>query len=198
MKGIEAVKSNIQAAKAVSRVRAPSSTPRAVGRLPLALPRCRLRCHLPCRCHRLLPTAFTLRSAAACSAAACRLHQGQTRPLCSLSNTAKHTHVPPQVLRTSLGPKGMDKMLQGPDGDIVISEQALLPPPLLPLLLPPLAWLHLLPPPPLPLHQPSCTCLAARRRCLAAPAAAATAAAAPATAGLAAPAAAATAAAAPA
>jgi hypothetical protein len=27
-----------------------------------------------------------------------------------------------RVLRTSLGPKGMDKLLQGPDGDIVISE----------------------------------------------------------------------------
>ena len=26
-----------------------------------------------------------------------------------------------RVLRTSLGPKGMDKLLQGPDGDIVIS-----------------------------------------------------------------------------
>lgn len=29
-----------------------------------------------------------------------------------------------RVLRTSLGPKGMDKLLQGPDGDIVISERA--------------------------------------------------------------------------
>lgn len=28
-----------------------------------------------------------------------------------------------RVLRTSLGPKGMDKLLQGPDGDIVISER---------------------------------------------------------------------------
>ena len=27
-----------------------------------------------------------------------------------------------RVLRSSLGPKGMDKMLQGPDGDVVISE----------------------------------------------------------------------------
>jgi len=27
-----------------------------------------------------------------------------------------------RVLRTSLGPKGMDKLLQSPDGDIVISE----------------------------------------------------------------------------
>ena len=27
-----------------------------------------------------------------------------------------------RVLRTSLGPKGMDKLLQGPDGDVVISE----------------------------------------------------------------------------
>lgn len=26
-----------------------------------------------------------------------------------------------RVLRTSLGPKGMDKMMQSPDGDIVIS-----------------------------------------------------------------------------
>ena len=26
-----------------------------------------------------------------------------------------------RILRSSLGPKGMDKMLQGPDGDIVIS-----------------------------------------------------------------------------
>jgi hypothetical protein len=31
-----------------------------------------------------------------------------------------------RVLRTSLGPKGMDKLLQGPDGDIVISECSLL------------------------------------------------------------------------
>lgn len=28
-----------------------------------------------------------------------------------------------RVLRTSLGPKGMDKLLQGPDGDIMISER---------------------------------------------------------------------------
>ena len=28
-----------------------------------------------------------------------------------------------RVLRTSLGPKGMDKLLQGPDGDVVISER---------------------------------------------------------------------------
>ena len=28
-----------------------------------------------------------------------------------------------RVLRTSLGPKGMDKLLQGPDGDIVISKR---------------------------------------------------------------------------
>jgi T-complex protein 1 subunit epsilon len=27
-----------------------------------------------------------------------------------------------RVLRTSLGPKGMDKLLQSPDGDIVISK----------------------------------------------------------------------------
>ena len=27
-----------------------------------------------------------------------------------------------RILRTSLGPKGMDKLLQGPDGDICISE----------------------------------------------------------------------------
>lgn len=27
-----------------------------------------------------------------------------------------------RVLRTSLGPKGMDKMLQGPDGDVVVSK----------------------------------------------------------------------------
>eukprot|EP00958_Prasinococcus_capsulatus_P016402 scaffold1809_cov386-Prasinococcus_capsulatus_cf.AAC.31 len=27
-----------------------------------------------------------------------------------------------RVLRTSLGPKGMDKMLQGPDGDVTISK----------------------------------------------------------------------------
>lgn len=33
-----------------------------------------------------------------------------------------------RVLRTSLGPKGMDKLLQGPDGDIVISECRRLPP----------------------------------------------------------------------
>ena len=32
-----------------------------------------------------------------------------------------------RILRTSLGPKGMDKLLQGPDGDIVISEWARLP-----------------------------------------------------------------------
>lgn len=31
-----------------------------------------------------------------------------------------------RILRTSLGPKGMDKLLQGPDGDIVISELAAL------------------------------------------------------------------------
>lgn len=31
-----------------------------------------------------------------------------------------------RILRTSLGPKGMDKLLQGPDGDIVISEYSLL------------------------------------------------------------------------
>lgn len=34
-----------------------------------------------------------------------------------------------RVLRTSLGPKGMDKLLQGPDGDIVISELHRLIPP---------------------------------------------------------------------
>lgn len=27
-----------------------------------------------------------------------------------------------RVLRTSLGPKGMDKMLQGPDGDVLITN----------------------------------------------------------------------------
>ena len=27
-----------------------------------------------------------------------------------------------RILRTSLGPKGMDKMLQSPDGDVTISE----------------------------------------------------------------------------
>lgn len=27
-----------------------------------------------------------------------------------------------RVLRSSLGPKGMDKMLQSPDGDVTISE----------------------------------------------------------------------------
>lgn len=27
-----------------------------------------------------------------------------------------------KILRTSLGPKGMDKMLQSPDGDVTISE----------------------------------------------------------------------------
>ena len=27
-----------------------------------------------------------------------------------------------RILKTSLGPKGMDKMLQGPDGDVCISE----------------------------------------------------------------------------
>jgi len=26
-----------------------------------------------------------------------------------------------RILRTSLGPKGMDKMMQGPDGDVMIS-----------------------------------------------------------------------------
>lgn len=27
-----------------------------------------------------------------------------------------------RILRTSLGPNGMDKMLQGPDGDVTISK----------------------------------------------------------------------------
>jgi T-complex protein 1 subunit epsilon len=27
-----------------------------------------------------------------------------------------------RILRTSLGPKGMDKMLQSPDGDVTISQ----------------------------------------------------------------------------
>lgn len=27
-----------------------------------------------------------------------------------------------RILRSSLGPKGMDKMLQSPDGDVTISE----------------------------------------------------------------------------
>lgn len=30
-----------------------------------------------------------------------------------------------RILRTSLGPKGMDKMLQSPDGDIIISQYPL-------------------------------------------------------------------------
>jgi T-complex protein 1 subunit epsilon len=29
------------------------------------------------------------------------------------------------MLRTSLGPKGMDKMLQSPDGDVIISMRLL-------------------------------------------------------------------------
>lgn len=56
-----------------------------------------------------------------------------------------------RVLRTSLGPKGMDKLLQGPDGDIVISEHrrrplrsCCHPPPLLP--------------PAAPRHAPACRC----------------------------------------
>lgn len=32
-----------------------------------------------------------------------------------------------RVLRTSLGPNGMDKMLQSPDGDVTISEHSALP-----------------------------------------------------------------------
>lgn len=32
-----------------------------------------------------------------------------------------------RTLRSSLGPKGMDKMLQSPDGDVTISESAALP-----------------------------------------------------------------------
>lgn len=39
------------------------------------------------------------------------------------STLLTHCRLSVQVLRTSLGPKGMDKMLQGPDGDIVISER---------------------------------------------------------------------------
>ncbi|RZR97319.1 hypothetical protein BHM03_00026473 [Ensete ventricosum] len=27
-----------------------------------------------------------------------------------------------RILRTSLGPKGMDKMLQSPDGDVIVSQ----------------------------------------------------------------------------
>ena len=30
-----------------------------------------------------------------------------------------------RILKSSLGPKGMDKMLQGPDGDVCISEAPL-------------------------------------------------------------------------
>lgn len=29
-----------------------------------------------------------------------------------------------RILRTSLGPKGMDKMLQSPDGDVIISTSS--------------------------------------------------------------------------
>lgn len=32
-----------------------------------------------------------------------------------------------RILRSSLGPNGMDKLLQGPDGDVCISELFLLP-----------------------------------------------------------------------
>ncbi|KAG8092619.1 hypothetical protein GUJ93_ZPchr0012g19749 [Zizania palustris] len=45
-----------------------------------------------------------------------------------------------QILRTSLGPKSMDKMLQSPDGDATISKRPLTPS----LVLPCLAYLLLL------------------------------------------------------
>lgn len=32
-----------------------------------------------------------------------------------------------RILRTSLGPKGMDKMLQSPDGDVIISQYSVPP-----------------------------------------------------------------------
>ena len=33
-----------------------------------------------------------------------------------------------RLMRSSMGPKGMDKMMQSPDGDILISEISSLPP----------------------------------------------------------------------
>lgn len=100
MKGIEAVKSNIQASRwpAGRHGRGCSHAARAAAgqRLLRATPPLP-----PCppsqpadRRHPCCPARLALQAAKAVS----------------------------RVLRTSLGPKGMDKLLQGPDGDIVISE----------------------------------------------------------------------------
>ena len=145
MKGIEAVKSNIQAAKAVSRVR----------RMAAAAPAAVCSPYAACkRCAAAWPFPDLLSSSCCCicTAAACwhlsRLltaHGTSCRcvrptaclpclclpcpllmpciPLTHALTRGQFSCSLVQVLRTSLGPKGMDKMLQGPDGDIVISER---------------------------------------------------------------------------
>lgn len=121
MKGIEAVKSNIQAAKAVSRVRGWGHDRLQAMCAATSQPTC-------------AAAAFAVLLSYGCSRDQLALARDLPQLLRRLPDGHAAALVPgpgpcsahavasfPQVLRTSLGPKGMDKLLQGPDGDIVIS-----------------------------------------------------------------------------
>lgn len=59
-----------------------------------------------------------------CSSCGCRPCPPADQLPRSRHNAVQAAKAVSRILRTSLGPKGMDKMLQGPDGDIVISAYA--------------------------------------------------------------------------
>ena len=87
-----------------------------------------LRCSPAAACAAQQRAEWGYRPAAAAAAAAAPQEQekkSRVKGLDAVKANIQAAKAVSRVLRTSLGPKGMDKLLQGPDGDIMISERGI-------------------------------------------------------------------------